>query len=70
MALKLEERILQIINQETERYNKMKALPKSVDYKKSKKIMIGIIPGDGIGPIIMNEAVKTITNTTKQRRKS
>lgn len=50
------EQFNQLIFSEQKRINKMKKTMKPVDFTKLKKIIIGIVPGDGIGPIIMNEA--------------
>lgn len=50
----------EIIEQENERQIRMKLFSEAVDYEHEKKIIIGVLPGDGIGPVIMNEAIETI----------
>lgn len=47
-----------LIDEEYKRIERMKAGSKPKDFSKLDKIVIGILPGDGIGPIIMKEAIK------------
>lgn len=48
------------------RQERMKQQTEIVDYSKLDKIVIGCIDGDGIGPIIMKEAVKTLEILLKE----
>ncbi|HYE80707.1 MAG TPA: isocitrate/isopropylmalate family dehydrogenase [Clostridia bacterium] len=49
-----------LIVSELERIEKMKSMTGFIEYDKLDKIIIGILPGDGIGPIIMKQAVKLL----------
>lgn len=45
---------------QTERIERMKAAGAAPDYSKMDKIVIGVIPGDGIGPVIMEQALRVV----------
>ncbi|NLT48525.1 MAG: isocitrate/isopropylmalate dehydrogenase family protein, partial [Clostridiales bacterium] len=45
----------QIIEQQLARIDKIKQSSEPVDYGKLEKIVIGIIGGDGIGPVITEQ---------------
>ncbi len=47
-----------LLRQQIARTEKMKENAGATDFAKAEKIVIGIVDGDGIGPIIMKEAVK------------
>ena len=47
-----------LLREQLARSEKMKEAATATDFASAKKIVIGIAPGDGIGPIIMKEAVK------------
>ena len=47
-----------LLREQLARSEKMKEAAPATDFASAKKIVIGIAPGDGIGPIIMKEAVK------------
>lgn len=49
-----------LIEEEFVRIDKMKRAQKAIDFKKEEKIVIGILPGDGIGPIIMEQALRVL----------
>ncbi len=49
-----------LIEEEFVRIDKMKRAQKAIDFKKEEKITIGILPGDGIGPIIMEQALRVL----------
>ena len=51
-----------LIESEFQRIERMKADNQVVDYSKLDKIVIGVLPGDGIGPIIMKEALRVLKN--------
>ena len=47
-----------LLREQLARSEKMKENAGATDFANAKKIVIGIVDGDGIGPIIMKEAVK------------
>lgn len=49
-----------LIESEFERIEKMKSSKEVTDFSTMEKIVIGVLPGDGIGPIIMKEALKVV----------
>lgn len=49
-----------LIEEEFVRIDKMKRAQKAIDFKNEEKIVIGILPGDGIGPIIMEQALRVL----------
>ncbi len=49
-----------LIQGEYERINHMKSVTEVIDFDKLNKIVIGILPGDGIGPIIMDQALRVL----------
>ena len=50
-----------LITEQLERAERLKEGTGFTDYAAAEKIVIGIIPGDGIGPVIMTEAVKVLS---------
>lgn len=57
---KAQEAFGKLIKGEYERIERMKQGEESVDFSKKEKIIVGILPGDGIGPIIMKQAVRIL----------
>lgn len=57
---KAQEAFGELIKGEFERIEKMKQGEEPVDFSTKKKIIVGILPGDGIGPIIMKQAVRIL----------
>ena len=53
-----QEKFGELIRGEYDRIERMKAGEEITDFSKLDKIIIGILPGDGIGPIIMKQAVR------------
>ena len=49
-----------LLREQFARCEKMKEAAAPTDFANAEKIVIGIVDGDGIGPIIMNEAVKAV----------
>ncbi len=49
-----------LIQGEYERIKRMKSTTEVTDFGKLNKIVIGILPGDGIGPIIMEQALRVL----------
>ncbi len=45
-----------LIEQEAVRIEKMKESAEQVDLTKKERVIVGIIPGDGIGPLLMSQA--------------
>lgn len=54
-----------LIEGELERIERMKQSEEITDYSKLDQIIVGILPGDGIGPIIMKEAVRVLEELVK-----
>lgn len=50
----------ELIQSEFERIERMKQDTEVKDFSKLDKIVVGILPGDGIGPILMEQAVRVI----------
>jgi len=55
-----QEKFGELIQSEFERIERMKKDTEVKDFSKLDKIVVGILPGDGIGPIIMEQAVRVI----------
>ena len=55
-----QEKFGELIQSEFERIERMKQDTEGKDFSKLDKIVVGILPGDGIGPIIMEQAVRVI----------
>ena len=55
-----QEKFGELIQSEFERIERMKQDTEVKDFSKLDKIIVGILPGDGIGPIIMEQAVQVI----------
>lgn len=56
----------ELIQSEFERIERMKADTEVKDYTKLEKIIVGILPGDGIGPIIMKQALRVLNELVKE----
>ena len=50
----------ELIAEEYQRIEQMKADNEVKDFSKMDQIVVGILPGDGIGPIIMDQAVRVL----------
>lgn len=50
----------ELIRSEEARIERMKAAEDAPDYEKLDKIIVGVIPGDGIGPIIMEQTLRVL----------
>ena len=55
-----QEKFGELIQSEFERIERVKQDTEVKDFSKLDKIVVGILPGDGIGPIIMEQAVRVI----------
>lgn len=49
-----------LIAGEGQRIDRMKEDARPVDFSKKDKILIGILPGDGVGPILMEQALRVL----------
>lgn len=54
-----------LIKEELQRIESMKNEHEVMDFSKLDKIIIGMLPGDGIGPIIMRQALRVIQKLLK-----
>ena len=55
----------ELILSELERIRRMKAGGEPKDFSKLDKIVVGVMPGDGIGPIIMKQALRVLETLMK-----
>ena len=55
----------ELILSELERIERMKAGGEPKDFSRLDKIVIGVMPGDGIGPIIMKQALRVLETLMK-----
>lgn len=55
-----QEKLAALISEEFERIELMKASEGAKDFSMLDKIVVGVIPGDGIGPIIMEQALRVV----------
>lgn len=60
-----QERFGNLIEEELQRIENMKNDHEVTDFSKLDKVIIGILPGDGIGPIIMKQALRVIQKLLK-----
>ncbi len=49
-----------LIRNESERIERMKQSQMPTDFGKKNKIVIGILPGDGVGPLLMEQALRVL----------
>lgn len=55
-----QEKFGELIQAEFERIERMKADTEIKDFSKMEHIIVGVLPGDGIGPIIMEQAIRVL----------
>ena len=60
-----QEQFGKLIESEFQRIEKMKKDREAVDFSSLETIVIGVLPGDGIGPIIMKQALRVIQKLLK-----
>lgn len=65
-----QEKLAKLIASEFERIERMKQSDQATDFSALDKIVIGVIPGDGIGPIIMKQALRVIRELMKEEIES
>lgn len=49
-----------LIQEESGRIERMKQGAEITDFSKKEKIVVGILPGDGVGPILMEQALRVL----------
>lgn len=57
---KAQEKFGTLIEGESKRIERMKDADGVTDFKSKNKIVIGILPGDGVGPILMEQALRVL----------
>ena len=57
-----QEKFAELIRSEFERIERMKADSEVTDFSKMDEIVVCVLPGDGIGPIIMEQALRVLKN--------
>ena len=55
-----QEKLAALIRSDFARIDRMKADEEVTDFSKLDKIVIGVMPGDGIGPLIMKQALRVL----------
>jgi isocitrate dehydrogenase (NAD+) len=60
------EKFGKLLEGEEKRIERMKLSDSTPDYKALEKIIIGVIPGDGIGPIIMEQTLRIVNLFLKE----
>lgn len=55
----------ELIKTEEERIKRMKASEQVKDFSKLTRIKVGILPGDGVGPILMEQALRVLKELVK-----
>ena len=61
-----QEKFAELIRSEYARIERMKADTRLKDYSRLDRIVVGILPGDGIGPIIMKQALRVLHTLMKE----
>lgn len=51
-----------LIQEESGRIERMKQGAEITDFSKKEKIVVGILPGDGVGPILMEQALRVLNS--------
>ena len=62
---KAQEAFGELIKTEEERIERMKASEQVKDFSKLTRIKVGILPGDGVGPILMEQALRVLKELVK-----
>lgn len=55
-----QEQFGKLIEGEQQRIERMKQAEEIMDFSKLDKVIVGILPGDGVGPILMKQAVRVV----------
>ncbi len=59
-----------LVENESARIERMKASSEVTDFSNKEKIVIGILPGDGVGPILMKQALRVLNELTGEEIKN
>ena len=62
------EQFRQLLNEQVARADVMEKGAGAKDYSQSEKIIIGMIDGDGIGPMIVREARRLLESLLEKRK--
>ena len=65
-----QEKFSELIQSDYERIERMKADTEVKDFAQIQQIKVGVLPGDGIGPLIMREAVRVLNVLVKNEVES
>ncbi|MGN0266674.1 MAG: isocitrate/isopropylmalate family dehydrogenase [Lachnospiraceae bacterium] len=60
-----QEKFGQLIEDEYGRIERMKTGSEITDFSKKEQIVVGILPGDGVGPILMEQALRVVNELLK-----
>ncbi|MCD8018734.1 MAG: isocitrate/isopropylmalate dehydrogenase family protein, partial [Clostridiales bacterium] len=67
---KAKERFAELIKGEENRISRMEESGEPVDFEKLDQIIVGVMPGDGIGPILMPLALKVMKELVGEEMES
>lgn len=65
-----QEKFGSLIEKEQIRIEKMKESSCPVDFSKKEQILVGILPGDGVGPILMEQAIRVLRELVAEELES
>ena len=65
-----QEKLAELIRSDFARIDRMKAAEEVTDFSKLDTTTIGVMPGDGIGPLIMTQALRVLNQLLAPDRKS
>ena len=65
-----QEKFGELIENESKRIQRMKESQELTDFKNKEKIVVGIMPGDGVGPILMEQALRVLNELTGEEIKN
>ena len=59
-----------LVENESARIERMKASQEVTDFSSKEKIVVGILPGDGVGPILMKQALRVLNELADEEIQS
>lgn len=65
-----QEKFVALIENESKRIQRMKESQELTDFKNKEKIVVGIMPGDGVGPILMEQTLRVLNELTGEEIKN
>lgn len=68
--IQAQEKFGALIENESRRIERMKESQELTDFKNKEKIVVGILPGDGVGPILMEQALRVLKELTGEEIES